>query len=83
MPAVAWDVGEAGRAGRGEAERELLPASCARARGPLRPLRALCFSSLSLTCLSLSSVPSLPSDMSTYHELVKKAAGPYREMFVV
>ena len=36
-----------------------------------------------LLLISLSSPFPSFSDMSTYHELVKKAAGSYREMFVV
>jgi len=44
-------------------------------------LSSLSLSLLSSRSFSLSAFSSL--DMSTYHELVKKAAGTYREMFVV
>jgi hypothetical protein len=71
------------REGRARAD-----ASCARslALNLLRPRCPRCallsLSLLSSRAFSLSLLsPSL--DMSTYHELVKKAAGAYREMFVV
>lgn len=69
------------REGRARAD-----ASCARSLAlNLRPRCPRC-ALLSLSLLpsrsfSLSAFSSL--DMSTYHELVKKAAGTYREMFVV